>query len=420
MADICSLGMTSQGDVLPSKQQYFLRMNQAHRTTVGLRRSDLVRVDQLIALLIFVQVELHVWHVTSGPARIWSTLAALIFSVPVALRRRWPLPGMLVIIGAVAIKTAVEHGSGALGGAAGVLPALLLMGYAVGAYPPPRQSRWVFGLTLAVAATNALVTPGKAATLPVSLVFVGVLPYVFGRMMRARSERASALRAEAERIDADRDALANAAASQERVRIARELHDVIAHSVSIMVVQAGGARMVMDAEPDRAMASLRSVERVGRDALTEMRRLLGILDGEGESRTLTPQPGLSDLEALLDHARAAGLETVARIHGQPVAVPPALDLCAYRVIQEALTNAIKHAAPGKSEIHLWWKPEALDLEISDDGGGQHPAGLASGGHGIIGMRERVSLHGGVVHAGVQPNGGYAVRASLPLSEPPLS
>lgn len=395
-------------------------MHPARRITAGVRRVDLERVDQLIALLIFVQLELHVWHVTSGPARIWSTLGALIFSVPVALRRRWPLAGMLVIIGAVAIKTAVEHGSGALGGAAGVLPALLLMGYAVGAYSSPRKSRWVFGLTLAVSALNALVTPGKAATLPVSLIFVGVLPYVFGRLVRARAERASALRVEAERIDADRDALAKDAASQERVRIARELHDVIAHSVSIMVVQAGGARMVMDADPHRAVASLRSVERVGRDALTEMRRLLGILDGESDARTLAPQPGLGDLESLIAHARAAGLDTVVCPHGQSVAVPPAFDLCAYRVIQEALTNAIKHAAPGKAEVHLWWKPDVLELEISDNGGGQHPAGLTSGGHGIIGMCERVSLHGGFVHAGFEPNGGYAVRAVLPLSEAPLS
>ena len=176
-------------------------------------------------------------------------------------------------------ETAVSTAPGPLSGAGGVLPSLLLLTYAVGAFAPPRRSQWVFGLTLVVAAVNDVVTPGNASTLPFGLLFVGVLPYVLGRMMRARAERAAAQRSEAERIDAERDIRAKSAVSEERVRIARELHDVIAHSVSIMVIQAGGARIVREASPERAEASLRSVERAGRDALAEMRRLLGLLDG---------------------------------------------------------------------------------------------------------------------------------------------
>ena len=175
------------------------------------------------------------------------------------------------------------------------------------------------------------------------------------------------------------------AAFGERARIARELHDVIAHSVSVMVIQAGGARMVMGTEPDRAEASLQSVERAGREALAEMRRLLGLLDGGEDPRALAPQPGLADIKELIARTRAAGLATDLRVEGQPATLSPALDLCAYRIVQEALTNAIKHAGPARAEVRLRWAHDALELEVSDDGRGparrqrQPPAGTASSG-----------------------------------------
>ena len=319
---------------------------------------------------------------------------------------------MLVVITALAIKTAVSTTAGPLSGAAGILPSLLLLMYAVGAFAPPRRSRWVFVLSLVVAGVNSVVTPGKASSLPFSLLFVGVLPYVLGRMMRARVERAVAQRTEAERIDAERDVRADSAVSEERVRIARELHDVIAHSVSIMVIQAGGARLVMDSTPERAEASLRSVERAGRDALAEMRRLLGLLDG-GRDRDLTPQPGLAELPPLLSRAKEAGLDTTLHVEGKPRLISPALDLCAYRVVQEALTNAIKYAAPGHADISVRWRPPVVELEVSDDGRGHSHDALASSGHGLAGMRERVSLHGGSLCTGPQGS-GFTVHAVLPL------
>jgi len=205
------------------------------------------------------------------------------------------------------------------------------------------------------------------------------------------------------------------AAISERTRIARELHDVIAHSVSVMVIQAGGARMVMDSEPDRAEASLRSVERAGRDAVAEMRRLLGLLDSGEDPRTLAPQPGLGDIEDLVSRTRTAGLEANLRVEGEPAIVSPALDLCAYRIVQEALTNAIKHAGPARVTVGLRWTCDALEVDVSDNGRGPLCVNGTSSGHGIAGMRERAGLHGGNLETGAGRDGGFTVQARLPLA-----
>lgn len=191
---------------------------------------------------------------------------------------------------------------------------------------------------------------------------------------------------------------------------------MIAHSVSLMVIQAGGARLVMDAEPDRAEESLLGVERAGRDALAEMRALLGALGDGRDPRALAPQPGLAEIDGLLAAARESGVQADLHVDGEPATVSPALDLCAYRILQEALTNAIKHAAPARADVRLRWQAEALELEISDDGRGSGAVNGAGGGHGIAGMRERVALHGGSVDAGPRAGGGFAVRAQLPLAE----
>ncbi|HUE05826.1 MAG TPA: sensor histidine kinase [Acidimicrobiales bacterium] len=380
------------------------------------RRINLERLDQVVALLLAVQIELHVWHAASAN-RILPALGGLIFTVPVAFRRRWPLAGMVVVLSADALKTIIAPGSsGPLSDAAGILPALLLLSYGVGAFAPPRRSVWVVALTIVVSTANSLATPGKASSIPVNVVFIAVLPYVFGRMMRARREHARTRREEAERIDAGRDARAQWAVSEERIRIARELHDVIAHSVSVMVIQAGGARLVMDTDPDRAESSLRSVERAGRDALAEMRRLLGLLDGRPDD-ALAPQPGLGDIDMLLARARAAGLDAAFHVEGEPAAVPPALDLCAYRVVQEALTNAVKHAAPTHADVRVRWQADSLELEICNEGP-RTPKGAPTpgGGHGLVGMRERLALHDGTLTAAAAPGGGFTVHAVFPLRE----
>jgi signal transduction histidine kinase len=249
------------------------------------------------------------------------------------------------------------------------------------------------------------------SVIPSTLVVV-LVPYSVGLMMRTRASRERADRLRAEHLDSVRDLSAHMAATEERTRIARELHDVIAHSVSVMVIQAGAARMVMASEPGRAEESLRLVERAGRDAMAEMRRLLGILEQGTDPHALAPPPGLANIDELVSEARAAGLTTELHIEGLPAPVSPALDLCAYRVVQEALTNAIKHVAPARAAVSVRWGDHQLELEISDDGSG--PGTNLPGGHGIAGMHERVALHGGTFSAGREHDGGFTVRARLPL------
>jgi signal transduction histidine kinase len=302
-----------------------------------------------------------------------------------------------------------------LQGVAGVSIGVILLFYGLGAFAPERRSVRVLALAFFVTSLNGFTKPGGGVSGAIPMELFGVLlPYALGRMMRARAAGERESREVAEQLDAARDARARAAAYGERARIARELHDVIAHSVSVMVIQAGGARLIMNEQPDRAEESLRSVERAGREALAEMRRLLGLL-GDGDPRALTPQPGLGDIGPLLVGARASGIAADLRIDGEPAPLSPALDLCAYRIVQEALTNAIKHAAPAPASVAIHWRDGELELEVSDRGSRPHAAAGAGGGHGIPGMRERVALHSGTLHAGVRPDGGFTVRALLPLT-----
>jgi signal transduction histidine kinase len=390
---------------------------RAQRLFAGLRGIDPVRVDELIAVVMLVQIELHVWLGSSLQARVQTALAGVAASVAVAVRRRWPLAAVLAILALMAVQMAL--GGPRLGqeDPAAAIPALLLVFYGLGAYAPERRSTWALGLALVVISINQ-VTKSSAAPISNLLptdIFGVLLPWAIGRRVRERVARERASRETAERLDAGRELHARKAAYGERARIARELHDVIAHSVSVMVIQAGGARMVMDSEPERAEISLRSVERAGREALAEMRRLLGVLDGEQDPRALAPQPGLADIEELLSRTRGSGLVADLRVDGEPATVTPAFDLCAYRIVQEALTNAIKHAAPARAVVVLHWRQDALELEISDDGRGLGAINGASGGHGIAGMRERAALHGGSIHAGAGAGGGFTVRARLPLA-----
>ncbi len=374
-----------------------------------------MRVDYLVALALLAAIELQVWLSRGIPDRLTATLVGVVIALAVAFRRRWPLRGMLVLIAVLVVRTVVGGGGGSHQ-PVGVMPALILLVYGMGAFAPPWRSQWVLVLLVVVSGANNLSKPGNGLTQAVvSAIIVVLVPYALGRWMRARAARAQIDRGHAERLDATRELTAQTAAFEERTRIARELHDVIAHSVSLMVIQAGGARLVMDAEPDRAEESLLSVERAGRDALAEMRALLGALGDSRDPRALAPQPGLAELDGLLAAARESGVQADLHVDGEPATVSAALDLCAYRIIQEALTNAIKHAAPARADVLLRWQAGALELEISDDGRGSGAVNNAGGGHGIAGMRERVALHGGRVDVGPRAGGGFAVRAELPLA-----
>jgi len=374
---------------------------------------DWPRVDQLVALVLLVGIELEVWLGSSVPDRVSAALAGVVLSGAVAFRRRRPLEVVLVIVAFMAVQAALA-GPHKLPVSAAL--AVLLVFYGLGAFAPEPKSRWVLGLAVVVTSIAQLTKPGGGISTAAAMEVFGVLaPWALGRTVRERGVHERGYRELAEQLDAGRDLHARTAAHGERARIARELHDVIAHSVSVMVIQAGGARMVMDYSPERAEASLRSVERAGREALAEMRRLLGVLDGDTDPRALAPQPGLADIDELLARTRASGLVADLRVDGEPAAVSPALDLCAYRIVQEALTNVIKHAAPARAEVRVRWGQDALELEISDDGRGPGTVNGASGGHGIAGMRERAGLHGGSIDAGAGPGGGFTVRARLPLT-----
>lgn len=373
---------------------------------------DRVRVDQLVASVLLVGIELQVWLGNSVPDRLQGALVGVVVAVAVATRRRWPLAGISAVLALMTIRI-VSGELSRLQTIDGVLIAVILLFYGLGAFARERRSLPMVALAVVITSVNVVTKPGGgvAGLFPME-AFGVLLPYAVGRTLRARGARERSSQDAAERLDAALVSSALAAARDERARIARELHDVIAHSVSVMVIQAGGARLVMSGEPGRAEESLRRVERAGREALAELRRLLGIL-GTGDPHALAPQPGLGDIAGLLAHAESSGLSTALRVDGDPVPMPPALDLCAYRIVQEALTNAIKHAAPARASVDVRWGQSVLDLKISDDG--RRTGARRTGGHGIPGMRERVALHAGTLEAGAGPNGGFTVRARLPLT-----
>jgi signal transduction histidine kinase len=237
--------------------------------------------------------------------------------------------------------------------------------------------------------------------------------WLTGRELRRRRRALAGLRARAGQLEREREEKARMAVTEERARIARELHDVVAHSVSVMVVQAqAGPRLL--AEPEQARGSFHSIEAAGREALVELRRLLEILRTPDEELAVGPQPGLGSLPSLIAHVRQAGLAVELRVEGEQVLLPPGVDLSAYRIVQEALTNTLKHAGRARAEVVLRYGGRVLELEVVDNGVGA-PVSVNGSGNGLIGMRERAALYGGVLEAGTRDQGGYAVRARLPLA-----
>jgi signal transduction histidine kinase len=253
--------------------------------------------------------------------------------------------------------------------------------------------RWDLGLNWVEILADLVVTFG--------------VPFLLGRMTFNRRRR----------IVREREIATSEAVAAERAAIARELHDVVAHHMSVMVVQAGAARAVSGSDPAATAEALRQIEASGRTGLIEMRRLLEVLKAEGDGDGRAPQPGLARLDELLDAMRASGLPVEAVVKGSPRPLPPGVDLSAYRIVQEALTNALRHAGEASARVVVRYEPDKIELEIADDGVGPPEDPEASAGHGLIGMRERVQLFGGELEAGPRPGGGFLVRARLP-TEPP--
>jgi signal transduction histidine kinase len=254
--------------------------------------------------------------------------------------------------------------------------------------------------------------PGAVARDVVVIPAIFAIAWVAGSAHRNRTSQAEAAEERAVHAERERESAARVAVAEERVRVARELHDIVAHAVSVMVLQTGAVRhRLNDASSDDAEA-LRRVEQTGRTALTEMRRLVGAMRRPDEEAELAPTPGLDRLDALLDEVRSAGLAVDLHVDGEPFPLPEGIDLSAYRIVQEGLTNALKHAHAGQADVRIRYERSELRIDVRDDGAGSN--GSDGLGHGLVGVRERVALYGGEMRAENAEGGGFLLRTRLPL------
>jgi signal transduction histidine kinase len=363
-------------------------------------RVDPVRLDYALALVLTVVAQIEIWFGSEVHShRLWGALIVNVSTLSVAVRRRYPaLVGTMLPV-FEASQHALNRDPQIVAGPIGYFCAL----YALAVWTPPRAF-WT-GLGLIVTADFASSAgPGGTIKGTVPFTVVTVVAMLLVRRVIGDRER------RAELAERERDVAAREAVVEERARIARELHDVIAHNVSMMVVQAGAERRVV--EDGTTHDVLETVEQIGRSALTEMRRLVGMLRSDTDD-SLAPQPGLDDLPRLAKQVCEAGLPVELLVEGERRELPAGIELSAYRIVQEALTNALKHAGDARAEVHVRYGPDSLELEIVDDGA----AGAAvatTGGHGLVGMQERVALYGGRLDAGRRPSGGFAVRVLLPI------
>jgi signal transduction histidine kinase len=335
---------------------------------------------------------------------------SLAIFLPLFARRRAPFAAPTVVFAVAVAMSFVD--SQLLPFSFFLFLAVLAGCFLYGALPDRRQS--LAGLAIAIAAL-LIVIQNDPSSSPGDYVFIGV---VFGAVWAAgwalgyKLQQAAAAEERATQLERERELRAREAVAEERARIARELHDVVGHSVSVMTVQAGGVRRLLKPEQEREREALEIIEQTGREALAEMRRLVGVLRRPEESPALAPQPSLEHLDRLVAKARESGLPVELRVEGEPTQLPPGLDLTAYRLVQEGLTNALKHARASKADVLVRYGDGEVEISVTDDGSGD--GGGDSGGHGLVGMRERVSVYGGEIESGPLPGGGYGLRARLPL------
>jgi signal transduction histidine kinase len=363
--------------------------------------------DAVVVAVLVVSGQLSVWTASSGPlAEDRTVQAALlaVITVPLFVRRYRPLPVLLLVAGATWVQ--FELG----GGVFQSWFAVLLCLYAIAAHAVRWQA--LVGAAVVTATTLAVDVPKLAAGDPVDEVlpawFVLAGTWGLGRWIRHRRRETEALETRAAVAERDSAEQAARAVADERARIARELHDLVAHSMGVIVIQSQAGQRALDGRPDLARSALTSIENAGRQGLAEMRRLLGLLTGTGEG-AVTPQPSLQGLDELVDSVRAAGLRVDVCVDGDVGSLPAGVDLAAYRIVQEALTNVLKHAAAEAVQVVVRVGGGTVDVEVCDDGRG---ATVPGRGHGLVGMRERAALYGGTVETGGLPGGGYRVRARL--------
>jgi len=368
--------------------------------------------DRLLAITLLAGLFVEAWLLVRGRAAepfpaitIQAALAlglAILLAVSLAWRRRAPL-----VVLSLAIAVAAVSPSAPVDAPVAVVVALMIATYSVGAQTSGR-SAITGGLGVAVLVLIA-VAKDLGADQEINDVAVPALifgmPWLAGLSIRSRQEREQAL----EQLRTEHT---NAAVVQERARIARDLHDAVAHSIGVIILQARGARQTLRTDPASALEALDAIESTGSEALTEMRGLVGVLRDDDDAVALAPPASLRHVESLVVRVREAGLPVELTIEGTPVGLPAGMDASAYRIVQEALTNALTHAGPATATVVIRYEVDRLDVEICDTGAGLERPG--ADGHGMVGMRERVSLYDGRLETGPRPGGGFIVRARLPL------
>jgi signal transduction histidine kinase len=373
------------------------------------------KFDRLLAAVLLVPAALEALLTAGGGERLLAVALSIVMAGSLAFRRQAPLAGVAAFFAAAIPLALVVDESDTF-----VTPFAMVLtwAYSFGTLDDLRTAATGLGLTwLGVSGVSIAFANPVVGDFVFPMGFAAAA-WGAGRAIRHRTRLAAELHEAAVRAEEEREAQAARAVADERRRIAREMHDVVAHSVSVMVVQAGGARRILDRDPQRAVEAARLIERTGRSALLEMRRLLGVLGSGDEPAAMAPQPTLAGLDALVDRSRRAGLPVTLRVEGERRPLPAGAEAAVYRVVQEALTNALKHAGAAPTEVVLRWAPEALEVVVADRGRGGG-AELPSGGHGIVGMRERVRVYGGELSALPRPEGGFVVRARIPLHQPEL-
>jgi signal transduction histidine kinase len=385
---------------------------------VGSERDRVLRaLEVLVVLVLFALTVVGIFVDVSGPSR-W--LVAPVFGAaitfPLLVRRRAPLAVVCVVTVAAVLNAAVN---GLSAGGAGTWFAWVFAAYAVGGHRDGRRA--VIG-GLVVAAPTVVIGVLKmrdgedASALLSPLALLGAV-WVAGRVTARRRRRAEEVERRAQELERTAAELAAEAAERERSRIARELHDVVTHGMSVMVVQSQAAQSLAATDADQAREAMRAVEAAGREALGEMRRLLGVIRSDANADRV-PQPRLEDVSSLVDRVRQAGLPVTYSTHGESDAVPGGVAVSAYRIVQEALTNVVKHAGAVPTDVEMHLSPAALEVIVANrPATTPPPQTVAGGGSGLAGMRERVAVYDGVLEAGRSDDGGFAVRAVFPVGTP---
>ena len=354
---------------------------------------------------------LHRHHQTGPQGPLWfDVLAVLGFTTPLLARRRFPLGAPIAVGIAVGASSFVDGRvvtDNIIGFFSGLAVCVLF-----GMRRARLQSVAGLAFTIGVAAIVTHNDPrGKVGDFVWDIVTF-TIAWTVGFAVGGKFREVDEAKERAARAEREREERARLAVGEERARIARELHDVVGHSVSVMTVQASAVRRLLEPDQEKERAALLVVEQTGREALAEMRRMVGVLRRPEEAPALAPQPTLEQLERLVEQAREAGLPVELRVEGEPVPLAAGVDLTAYRLVQEGLTNALKHARAAHAEVLVRYSDGHVELTVMDDGPGGGDGD--KGGHGLVGMRERVSVYGGELEAGPRPEGGYALRARLPV------